>query len=39
MISLQSVSKRFPGTAEPAVEDLSLEIEEGHLVALVGPSG
>ena len=39
MISLQSVSKRFPGTAEPAVQDLSLEIEEGHLVALVGPSG
>ena len=39
MISLRNVSKVFAGSNEPAVDDLSLEIEEGHLVALVGPSG
>src|SRR5687768_11262418 len=39
MISLRNVSKVFAGSSAPAVDDLSLEIEEGHLVALVGPSG
>ncbi|HET6770362.1 MAG TPA: betaine/proline/choline family ABC transporter ATP-binding protein [Actinomycetota bacterium] len=39
MISLRQVVKRFPGSREPAVRDLSLEVEEGETVVLVGPSG
>jgi osmoprotectant transport system ATP-binding protein len=39
MISLEHVSKRFPGQRVPAVTDLSLEIGEGETVCLVGPSG
>ncbi|MDP9328693.1 MAG: ABC transporter ATP-binding protein [Actinomycetota bacterium] len=39
MISLQGVTKRFPNSLEPAVGDLSLDIDRGELVALVGPSG
>jgi osmoprotectant transport system ATP-binding protein len=38
-IRLESVTKVFPGSASPAVRDLSLEIPEGTLTALVGPSG
>ncbi len=39
MISLQDVSKRFPGSTEPAMRDLSLDVGEGETVVLVGPSG
>ena len=39
MISLQRVSKTFAGSAEPAVKDLSLDVEPGETVVLVGPSG
>lgn len=39
MISLKSVSKRYPGTTSPAVQDLNLEVERGEFVTLVGPSG
>jgi osmoprotectant transport system ATP-binding protein len=39
MISLQHVAKQYAGSAHPAVEDLSLDIESGETVALVGPSG
>jgi osmoprotectant transport system ATP-binding protein len=38
-ISLRSVGKTFPGSPSPAVGSLSLDVAEGHLVALVGPSG
>jgi osmoprotectant transport system ATP-binding protein len=38
-IRLDRLSKRFPGQAEPAVEELSLEIPEGEIVVFVGPSG
>jgi multiple sugar transport system ATP-binding protein len=38
-IRLQNVEKRFPGVDTPAVEDVSLEIDDGELVILVGPSG
>jgi osmoprotectant transport system ATP-binding protein len=38
-IRLDHVEKRFPGAPAPAVADLSLDIPEGELVALVGPSG
>jgi len=36
-VSLQSVSKRFSET--PVVRDVSLDVGEGELVALLGPSG
>jgi osmoprotectant transport system ATP-binding protein len=39
MISLRNVSKRFPGSAGAAVEDLSMDIAAGETVVLVGPSG
>src|SRR5438874_12073881 len=39
MIRLEGVSKTFPGSATPAVGDLSLEIPEGDVACLVGPSG
>jgi osmoprotectant transport system ATP-binding protein len=39
MIRLQHVSKTFPGTPSPAVEDLSFTVDRGEFVTLVGPSG
>jgi osmoprotectant transport system ATP-binding protein len=39
MISLRQVVKRFPGSREPAIRDLSLDVEEGETAVLVGPSG
>jgi osmoprotectant transport system ATP-binding protein len=39
MISLENVSKTFPGAPHPAVTDLSLEVGRGEFVTLVGPSG
>jgi osmoprotectant transport system ATP-binding protein len=39
MISLQHVSKRFAGSGESAVEDLTFHVNEGKTVVLVGPSG
>jgi multiple sugar transport system ATP-binding protein len=37
-IRLEHVTKDF-GTGEPAVDDVSLEIDDGEFVILVGPSG
>ena len=39
MITLEHVTKRYPGTGVVAVDDLSLHIPEGLTVALIGPSG
>jgi osmoprotectant transport system ATP-binding protein len=39
MISLRSVTKRFPGATSDAVHELSLDVAEGEVVVLVGPSG
>ena len=39
MIRLDGVSKTYPGSTEPAVADLDLEIPEGEIVVFVGPSG
>ena len=38
-IRLVGVGKQFPGSAQPAVGELTLDIPAGSLVALVGPSG
>jgi osmoprotectant transport system ATP-binding protein len=39
MINLERVSKTFGNSGEPAVKELSLEIQDGETVVLVGPSG
>jgi osmoprotectant transport system ATP-binding protein len=39
MIRLEHVSKTFPGSPFPAVDDLSFVVPEGEIVVLVGPSG
>ncbi len=38
-IVLEHVSKRFDAAGAPAVEDLSLEVRPGEILALLGPSG
>ncbi|WP_067825012.1 ABC transporter ATP-binding protein [Nocardia inohanensis] len=38
-IVLESVTKRYPGQADPAVEGVSMVIPAGETVVLVGPSG
>lgn len=38
-VELVDVSLTYPGKKEKAIEDLSLKIRPGELVALVGPSG
>jgi osmoprotectant transport system ATP-binding protein len=38
-IVFDHVTKRYPGRAEPAVDDLSLTIPAGEICVLVGPSG
>ncbi|MFM1993499.1 MAG: hypothetical protein RL537_188 [Actinomycetota bacterium] len=39
LIELTNVSKVYPGTEEPAVENFSMTVQPGELVMLVGPSG
>ncbi|WP_418189799.1 ABC transporter ATP-binding protein [Amycolatopsis orientalis] len=38
-IELENVSKRYPGTREPAVDDFSMVVPAGKIVVFVGPSG
>ncbi|HYQ67498.1 ABC transporter ATP-binding protein [Actinophytocola sp.] len=38
-IQLESVTKRYSGTREPAVSDVTMTIPAGKIVILVGPSG
>ncbi|MGH3995656.1 MAG: ATP-binding cassette domain-containing protein, partial [Pseudonocardiaceae bacterium] len=38
-IRLEHVSKRYPGTAAAAVDDVTMTIPAGKIVILVGPSG
>ncbi len=38
-VTFDHVSRRFPRTDRPAVDDFSLEIADGELLVLVGPSG
>jgi len=38
-VVIDHVSKRFPNTARPAVDDCSLEVQRGQFIVLLGPSG
>src|SRR5690606_12313035 len=38
-IRLEELTKVFPGQAEEAVDNLTMDIPEGEIVVLVGPSG
>lgn len=39
MIKLENVTKIYPGTTAPAVNDLTMEVPEGETCVLIGPSG
>lgn len=39
MIKLEQVTKQYPGQTTPAVDKLSLNIEEGEICVFLGPSG
>ena len=39
MIRLEGLEKRFPGSDEPAVRSLSIDVPRGEIAVLVGPSG
>lgn len=38
-LELREVTKRYPGSERPAVDELSLTVEAGQVCVLVGPSG
>jgi ABC-type Fe3+/spermidine/putrescine transport system ATPase subunit len=38
-VRLEGLWKTYPGSAQPAVRDLSLEVHDGEIVTLLGPSG
>lgn len=38
-VSIKELTKVYPGSLEPSLDRLSLEIESGELTALLGPSG
>ncbi len=38
-VSLKQLTKIYPGSIEPSLDQLSLEIASGELTALLGPSG
>jgi ABC-2 type transport system ATP-binding protein len=39
MLTLEALTKRFPGAAAPAVDNLTLTVAPGELFALLGPNG
>jgi ABC-type Fe3+/spermidine/putrescine transport system ATPase subunit len=38
-VRLEGLWKTYPGSVQPAVRDLSLEVYDGEIVTLLGPSG
>ncbi|GIG67568.1 ABC transporter ATP-binding protein [Phytomonospora endophytica] len=38
-IDLRNLTKRYPGQAKPAVDDVTMTIQAGEIVVFVGPSG
>ncbi|MFF0157378.1 betaine/proline/choline family ABC transporter ATP-binding protein [Streptomyces sp. NPDC005263] len=38
-IELENLTKRYPGSPAPAVDNVSMEIKAGEIVIFVGPSG
>ncbi|MFE5143316.1 betaine/proline/choline family ABC transporter ATP-binding protein [Streptomyces fagopyri] len=38
-IELEHLTKRYPGSRDPAVDSVNMEIKAGELVVFVGPSG
>ena len=39
MITLDSVSKQYKSSARPALDNISVKIDKGEFVFLIGPSG
>ena len=39
MIEVQGLSFRYPGSAEPAVNDLDFAVEDGEIFGFLGPNG
>ncbi len=39
MIHFEHLTYTYPGAAEPALKDVSLELPEGELILVIGPSG
>jgi putative ABC transport system ATP-binding protein len=39
LVEVSQVTKRYDGTAQPAVHEVSLTVAEGESVAIMGPSG
>lgn len=38
-VTVEGLSKSFPGTAAPVLDDINLNVEAGSCTALLGPSG
>ena len=39
IVSIQSITKKYKGSLQPAIHDLSLQIPEGSVFGLLGPNG